>query len=131
MEHQHKREISNLPFAGTKRNVRPRHRGNRIPLIIPRSRRPITPGEVLREDYLSQLQLTQAQLAEALGVHRTTVNEIINGQRAITPDMAIRLGHAFSTTPEYWLNLQKAVDLYDAKHSKLIDEVEKLPVLVS
>lgn len=86
---------------------------------------------MLREDYLSQLQLTQAQLAEALGVHRTTVNEIINGQRAITPDMAIRLGHAFSTTPEYWLNLQKAVDLYDAKHSKLIDEVEKLPVLVS
>jgi len=86
---------------------------------------------VLREDFIESLELTQSQLADALGVHRTTVNEIITGRRAVTPDMAVRLGHAFNTSAEYWLNLQKAVDLYDVTHSPLADEVQRLPKLVS
>ena len=96
----------------------------------PKKRRPITPGEVLREDFLDKLEITQDELAASLGVHRTTVNEILNGRRAITPDMALRLGHAFSTSAEYWLNLQKSVDLYDARHSDAHKRVERLPVLV-
>lgn len=98
-------------------------------LTVPKNRRPISPGEVLREDFLDELELTQERVAEAIGVHRTTVNEVLNGRRAITPEMALRLGHAFSTTPEYWMNLQKAVDLYDAQHSKVVREIEKLRVL--
>ena len=97
---------------------------------VPHNRRPITPGEVLREDFVEPLKLKQDDLARALGVHRTTVNEILNGRRAVTPDMALRLGHAFRTTPEYWLNLQKSVDLFDAIHSDLTREIEMLPVLV-
>lgn len=100
-------------------------------MTVPRNRRPITPGTVLREDFLAELDLTQDQLAEALGVHRSTINEVLNGRRTVSPEMAIRLGHAFSTSPDYWLNLQKAVDLYDAQHSEVSDEVEKLPVLVT
>jgi addiction module HigA family antidote len=83
---------------------------------------------VLREDYIEPLNLTQGVLAEALDVDRTTINEIVNNRRAITPEMALRLGHAFSTTPEYWLNLQLAVDLYDAQHSAIAREVELLRV---
>jgi addiction module HigA family antidote len=84
---------------------------------IPKSRRPITPGDVLREDFVEPLGLTQGRVAKALGVDRTTINEIINGKRSITPDMALRLGHATRTTPEYWLRLQLAVDLFDALNS--------------
>ncbi len=84
---------------------------------IPKSRRPITPGEVLREDFVEPLGLTQGRVAKALGVDRTTVNEIINGKRSITPEMALRLSHATRTTAEYWLRLQLAVDLFDALNS--------------
>jgi len=69
--------------------------------LIPRYRRPITPRQVLREDFLEPLELTQGALAEALGVDRTTVNEIVNNRRSITPEMSLRLAHAFRTTPEY------------------------------
>jgi addiction module HigA family antidote len=97
---------------------------------VPRNRRPISPGEVLREDFLETLGLTQGALAKALGVDRTSINELVNGRRAVTPEMALRLAHAFSTTPEYWLNLQSAVDLFDALHSPVVDEVKRLEVLV-
>jgi addiction module HigA family antidote len=97
-------------------------------LTTPQHRRPITPGEVLREDFIEPLQLTQGELAEAHDVDRTTINEIVNNRRSITPEMALRLGHAFRTSPEYWLNLQLAVDLYDAQHSTLVQEVELLRV---
>lgn len=100
-------------------------------MSVPRNRRPITPGEVLREDYVVPLGLKQEHLASALGVHRTTVNEVLNDKRAVTPEMALRLAHAFNTSPEYWLNLQKAVDLYDAFNSEARSQIEKLPVLVN
>lgn len=83
----------------------------------------------MREDFLDELGLTQEQLAEAIGVHRTTVNEILNGRRAITPEMALRLAHAFSTSAEYWMNLQKAIDIYDAQHSDVRKEIARLRVL--
>jgi addiction module HigA family antidote len=98
-------------------------------MSIPKNRRPVTPGQALREDYVEPLGLKQDDLASALGVHRTTVNEVLNDKRAVTPEMALRLAHAFNTSPEYWLNLQKAVDLYDALNSPACREIEKLPVL--
>ena len=99
-------------------------------MSIPQNRRPISPGRVLRDDYVEPMGLTQERLATALGVHRTTINELLNDKRAVTPEMALRLAHAFNTSPEYWLNLQKAVDLFDALRSETVDEIERLPVLV-
>ncbi len=83
----------------------------------------------MKQDFVDPLGLTQDALAQALEVHRTTVNEILNGRRAITSEMALKLGHAFSTTPQYWLNLQMAVDLYDAMHSDAARAIEHLKVL--
>ena len=99
-------------------------------MTTPTKRRPITPGDVLREDFIEPLNLTQGELADALGVNRTSINELINGRRSVTPEMALRLGHAFSTTAEYWLNLQTAVDLYDAVHSPIARAIQRLEVLV-
>jgi plasmid maintenance system antidote protein VapI len=61
----------------------------------------------------------------------STINEILNERRSITPEMALRLGHALGTSPGYWMNLQLAVSLYDAEHSPAKAEVERLPILVS
>jgi antitoxin HigA-1 len=96
---------------------------------IPKYRRPITPGEVLREDYIDAVGMTQGEFAAALGVDRATVNEIINGRRSVTPEMAVRLGHVLGTSFQYWLNLQWGIDTYNALHSPIKAEVEKLPVL--
>jgi addiction module HigA family antidote len=99
-------------------------------LTVPTNRRPILPGAVLREDYLEPLGLTQGQLATALGVDRTSVSELINGRRSMSTEMALRLAHVFSNAPQYWLNLQTAVDLYDASHSDAASEIEQLQVLI-
>ena len=77
-------------------------------------RRPTHPGEMLREDFLPDYDLTVAGLAEALGVSRQTVNELLRERRALSPEMALRLSRLFGNAPEFWLNAQRAVDLRDA-----------------
>jgi antitoxin HigA-1 len=77
---------------------------------------PISPGDVLRKRILKD-RITQDQLAEAMAVSRISVNQIINGRRAITAEMALRLARVTSTTPEFWLNLQREVDLYNARRN--------------
>jgi antitoxin HigA-1 len=77
-------------------------------------RRPTHPGEMLREDFLPDYGLTVAGLADALGVSRQTVNELLRGRRALSPEMALRLSRLFGNTAEFWLNAQRAVDLWDA-----------------
>jgi len=77
------------------------------------SRRPTHPGEMLREDFLPDYDLTVAGLAEAVGVSRQSVNELLRERRAVSPDMALRLARLFGNTPEFWLNAQRAVDLWD------------------
>ena len=76
-----------------------------------RTRRPTTPGEILRQEYLVPLAMTQKQLADHLGCDLKVVNRIVNGRCAVTADMALRLGAAFGTSAEFWLNAQKACDL--------------------
>jgi addiction module HigA family antidote len=98
---------------------------------IPAARRPITPGQVLREDFIEPLGLSQGKVADALDVDRSTVNEILNDRRSMTPEMAVRIGHVFATSAEYWMRLQLAVDLFDAMHSPALAEVARLPVLVT
>lgn len=79
------------------------------------NRRPTPPGEVLREEFLAANGITQDRLASTMGVSRFRVNEVINGKRAITAETALLLAAALDTTPEFWLNLQRAVDLHEAR----------------
>jgi len=78
-------------------------------------RQPTHPGKIIKEDYLAPLSITIKDLAELLGVSRKTLSKIINERGAITPDMALRLSRAFDTTPDFWLNLQKNYDLWQAE----------------
>jgi len=90
-------------------------------------RKPFGPGEVLQEEFLEPAGLTQGELAELMAVPRRRVNEILRGRRAVTPDSAIRLARVFKTSPEYWLNLQMRLDLWQVAHDpKLRKEYEKL-----
>lgn len=79
--------------------------------------RPKTPGEILNEEYLKPLGITQLQLAERLGVTRVRLNEVLLGKRSLTIDTAIRLARFFNTPVEYWVGLQTVVDLWDALKS--------------
>jgi addiction module HigA family antidote len=78
---------------------------------------PQLPGEFLRDRVLRKpgAKITQEALADALDVSRFTVNQIINGHRAITADMAVRLAHVLGTSPDLWLDMQKRVDLFEAQ----------------
>ena len=78
------------------------------------TRRPTHPGEMLREDFVRDYGRTVASLAEALGVSRQTINELLRERRALSLEMALRLSRLFGNTPEFWLNAQRAVDLWDA-----------------
>jgi antitoxin HigA-1 len=80
----------------------------------PLERRPIHPGEMLREDFLPEYGLSVTGLAEAAGVSRQSMNELLRERRAVSPEMALRLGKLFGTSPEFWLNLQRNVDLWEA-----------------
>ena len=87
-----------------------------------RRRTPTSPGEILREEFLLPLGMTQKQLADHLGCDVKVVNRIVNGRTSVTAAMALRLGATFRTTPEFWFNAQKAVDLHRAS-----THVGKLP----
>jgi addiction module HigA family antidote len=90
-------------------------------------REPFGPGEILQEEFLQPAGLTQGELAELMGVPRRRVNEIIRGRRAVTPDTAMRLAKVFKTSPEYWLNLQMRLDLWQVTHDpKLKKEYDKV-----
>jgi addiction module HigA family antidote len=69
---------------------------------------------MLREDFLPDYGLTVSRLAEALGVSRQSVNELLRGRRAVSPEMSLRLARLFGNSPEFWLNAQQSVDLWDA-----------------
>lgn len=92
-----------------------------------RQARPVHPGEVI-SDILDDLGVTQTQFAEILGVSRRTVNQIVQGQRPITVDMAIRIGKALGNGPQLWLNLQQKVDVWDALqlHGEEYDKVSSV-----
>jgi antitoxin HigA-1 len=99
---------------------------------LPMNRRPIAPGVVFLEDFLVPLEITQKEAARRLRISYPRMNEIVKGKRTVTPDTALRLGRLTSTEPELWLNLQQAVDLWDAMHSEEAGEVASIqPVQVA
>jgi addiction module HigA family antidote len=91
-------------------------------------RRPIHPGEVLREDFMPDYQLSVSALASALGVSRQSVNELIRERRAVSSEMALRLAKLFGNAPEFWLNMQRSVDLWDAQ-AAIDDQVRHIKPL--
>jgi len=76
-------------------------------------RKPTHPGEVLREDVLPALKMSQSELAKRLGVSRLSVSELLLEKRAMSPDMAVRIGRLTNTAPDSWLRMQAAVDLWE------------------
>ncbi len=92
---------------------------------IPTDRRPIHPGEILLEEFLKPMELTQRELAEGIHVPYQRVNEIVNGKRGITPSTALRLSRFFGNSVGFWMNLQLRWDLYNAKESEA-DELKKI-----
>ena len=90
---------------------------------------PIHPGEILREEFLEAMGISQYRLAKSLSVPARRINEIVHGKRAISADTAIRLARYFGTTPDVWIGLQADYDLYWAmmKSKKTIDEIKPLP----
>ncbi len=83
----------------------------------------ITPGEILTEDFLKPLGLSQYRLALDIGVSPRRINEIVKGQRAVTADTALRLGRYFNMSAQYWLNLQSHHDL-EVEQERMGDKLE-------
>lgn len=88
---------------------------------IPTHGAPTHPGEMLLEEFLNPMGLTQRQLAEGIRVPYQRVNELVNGRRGITPATALRLAKFFGTTPDLWMNLQLRWDLYHAQEAEAPD----------
>jgi addiction module HigA family antidote len=83
---------------------------------------------MLREDFLGDYNLTVAGLARGVGVSRQTINELLRERRAVTPEMALRLARLFGNTPEFWLNAQRAIDLWEASQA-LQEEIARITPL--
>lgn len=97
---------------------------------IPTHRAPTHPGEMLREEFLVPMGISQRQLADAIESSYQRVNEIVNGKRGITPGTALRLAKFFGMTPDFWLNLQLRWDLYHSQQAErpVLDRI--VPVTV-
>ena len=80
-------------------------------------RKPASVGEILTEEFLEPLGWTQGELAAAMGVARKHANELCNDRRAITADTALILARVFETSPDFWLNLQRRIDLWEAMNT--------------
>ena len=93
--------------------------------MIPSHRVPTHPGEVLQDEFLAPLRLTQVKLAEHVGVPVQRINEIIRGKRGITPETAWLFAQAFGTTPQFWVNLQTNYDLASARPKRRVAKLRK------
>jgi len=89
-----------------------------------RKLKPVTPGEILLEEFMNPLGISQNKLARDIDVPVGRISDIVQGKRTITPDTALRLGLYFGTTPEFWVNLQSRYDLKIAKH-ELLPRIER------
>ncbi len=95
--------------------------------MLPKNRRPTTPGEIIREEFMRPLGLTQPELAKRLDMSLQRLNGIINGRRTVTAETALLLAKEFKTSPELWMNLQSNVSLWDAKQRMKTTRGNKSP----
>ena len=103
------------------------HPGRRLPTHRP----PTHPGEMILEEFLKPLDLTQAELARHLGVSYPRLNEIVKGRRSVTPDTALRLSRVLGMSPDFWLGLQQDWDLWHAMKSPEAKEILRLEPISS
>lgn len=96
--------------------------------IVKRNRRPTHPGAMLREDILPEAGINQTELATMMGVSRRAINELCQERRGVSTDMAHRLARVFGNSPEFWLRMQQAVDLWEAAEANKT-EYEKIKPL--
>lgn len=90
-------------------------------------RRPTHPGAILREDVLPALEMTQTEFAQRLGVSRLSVSDLLHEKRSMTPEMAARVGKLLNTTPESWLRMQEAVDLWEVQqHPERLSNIKPI-----
>ena len=89
---------------------------------------PTHPGELLREDVLPAVKMGKNRIAEAIGISRQHLHDILSEKKPVSPDVAVRLGEAFGNGPEIWLNMQSA---YDAWHARRRIDVRKVKKLVA
>jgi antitoxin HigA-1 len=87
---------------------------------------PVTPGEMLREEFLAEYSLSQNQLAKAIGISPNRIAEIVNNRRRITADTALRLSLYFGNTPEFWMNLQTHYDLKMAQRNLKPEDAKRI-----
>ena len=100
--------------------------------MLSTKRKPVSVGEMLVEEFLAPMGLTQSALAEAMGVQRKRVNELCNDRRAVTADTALMLARVFGNSPEFWLNVQRRTDLWEALHTpKRRRRIEQARTLVA
>ena len=92
---------------------------------LPKFRKPIHPGEMLLEEFLHPMGLTQRDLADGIRVPYQRVNELVNGRRGVTPSTALRLAEFFGTSPDFWMNLQLRWDLWHARREER-DELRRI-----
>lgn len=92
-------------------------------------RRPTHPGEILRVDYLNDLNITIKEFAESLGVTRQAMSNLVNEKSDVSPEMALRLSKALGTSPEVWLSLQEKVDLWEARKRVRLDDIKPLDLV--
>jgi addiction module HigA family antidote len=85
--------------------------------MTPKNRPPTSPGEILAKEFLEPLGLSQVALAARMGVPIQRVNTLINGKRGVTAETALLLAEALGTTPEFWMNLQMSLDLWNARRA--------------
>jgi addiction module HigA family antidote len=93
-------------------------------------RRPITVGKMLTTEFLDPLGIELSTLADAMGVHRNSVSRLVHDKGTLTAPMAIKLAAALGNTPEFWLNIQHAVELWDIHHKAYADAARNVRVLV-
>ena len=87
---------------------------------------PVTPGEMLKEEFLAEYRLSQSRLAKAVGISPNRIAEIVNNRRRITADTALRLGIYFGTSAEFWMNLQSRYDLKMARQQLKPEEADRI-----
>jgi len=85
--------------------------------MIPKHRKPSHPGEILLREFLEPKEISQVEFAKTLGVPVQRINTLVNGKRGVTAETAILLGRELGTSPEFWMNLQNAWDLYEASQT--------------
>lgn len=102
-----------------------------MPIVVPKNRRPTTPGEIVREEFLVPLDMSQAELARRMGVPTNRISQLISGKRALTAETALRLEAVLGVDATTWMNLQAACDIWEAKQAKPARGLRRLAALKS